>query len=142
MNIYSPSQLTPEESEEFRKSQNEPNEIEVSNETLIQYASKFIEIYRKTLEAFAPQITPYLSTYKGYPYKTNIIRMGKNGVFIFYQDDGDSSVKVTKFEDIDPPVEANLFDIKKGLILAGGNLILHIANIVRPKQRYAADRAH
>ena len=112
MKVYPPSHLTVRESQVRIDLEKHIEQIKVSDETLIQYVTKFLEEYRRTLENYFPQIAPFLITYKNYPYKVDIVRLD-NGVFIFYQSSDKSSIKIQDFDDLTPKVDYNLFEIKK-----------------------------
>jgi|ERR1043166_2068934 hypothetical protein len=112
MKIYPPHHLTLRESRKYTADRTHSSAPRIPDETLRQYASRYIEIYRTTLERFFPDIAPHISTYKGYPLKSNIVRLD-HGVFIFHQEAEKNEVEFFEFDKLRPRIDANLFDIQK-----------------------------
>ncbi len=114
MKIYAPNQLTFDESQKYTAEQAVSSvQNKVTDDDLVKYAVKFIEIFRRTFEDFFPEIAPHISTYAVYPIKTNIVRMDQTGIFILHQKSEENEVEIFDFDKLSPPVEANLFDIQK-----------------------------
>lgn len=87
-------------------------EMNVSDETLKEYAVGYIAHYRAVIERFFSNLAPYLARYVRYPYKVTVVRMGPNGTIIGYCPAPEASVEVIRTEDFDPPLPSlNFFDI-------------------------------
>ena len=111
MKAYPPTHLTLKESIERRESER-LEEMNISDETLKEYAEGFIKHYRAVIERFFSNLAPYLARYVKYPYKITVVRWGPNGTFIGYRPNTEASVEVIKVQDFDPPLTSfNFFDI-------------------------------
>jgi hypothetical protein len=114
MRAYPPSTLTPRESLEQRETNEQLEQMAVSDETLKAYAQAYITHYREVIKRFFGNLAPYLSLYANYPYKITVVRMGPNGVIVGYQPDTQGAIEVIRVEDFDPPLPTlNFFDICK-----------------------------
>jgi hypothetical protein len=113
MDIYSPSHLTPYESDTRMQDFNERvAQMNISDETIQEYIETFFDSYRKTIEQFFLNLAPSIPFYSRYPFETYILRLGTNGVFIGHRPGPVPLVRIMRPSDFDPPLEAiNILDI-------------------------------
>lgn len=116
MKIYSPSHLTPAESIQRTETNEQLGSMNVSDETLKDYAEGVITHYRLVIERHFGNLAPYLAVYAQHPYQITVVRIGSNGTFVGYKPATEASVSVVRLEDFDPPIKyANLFDVQDRL---------------------------
>jgi hypothetical protein len=116
MKTYSPSHLTPAESIQRAETNEQLESMNVSDETLRDYAQNVIKHYRETIERHFPNLARYLAVYAQFPYEITVVRIGSNGTFIGYKPTSNQSISVLRLEDFQPPIKyVNLFDLQERL---------------------------
>jgi len=116
MKIYAPSTLTPQESLRGHETNEQLENMELADDALRDYAQGVITQYRAVIDRHFPKLAPYLAVYVRHPYETTVVRIGQSGTFIGYKPSDQSSVKVMRLEDFQPPIRnVNLFDVQDRL---------------------------
>lgn len=113
MKVYPPNQKTLEESQEDSKNFNErAAQMDVSDQTLMEYVQVFLQQYRKTLEDHFSSLAPAIPFYAHYPFETMILRVGNNGVIIGHRSSKSATIKIMRPTDFDPPMSTvDIFDV-------------------------------
>jgi hypothetical protein len=143
MDIYSPFTLTLKESQRDAASWREAVEnMNISDETLREYAEVFLDQYRFTLNRFFSTIGPFIPFYAQAPYKTIIVRMGPNGVIIGHRPEATATIEVIKADDFDPPLDSfNIFEIVNRLQMSFCRFDFSIRTYDREEAEVNATRA-
>lgn len=116
MKIYSPSHLTPKETAAENLTNDQLEDMDVSDETLRAYPEAVLKQYRGVIERHFPNIANYLPFYQQHPYEVTVVRIGSNGTFIGYKPADKPSVSIKRLEEFEPKIPyANLFDIQDRL---------------------------
>lgn len=116
MKVYSPSTLTPKESTERIETNQQLESMNVTDDTLKEYAEGVLANYRTVIEEHFKGIAPHLGLYARHPYEITVVRIGTNGTFIGYKAADAPGVSIIRLEDFDPPIKTmNLFDVRDRL---------------------------
>ncbi|MGO9113491.1 MAG: restriction endonuclease [Thermoguttaceae bacterium] len=103
MKAYSPFISGPEELEQQSDPFEGIAEMNISDGTLVEYVRGYIRSFRRTVEEFFPRLANSIPFYSSYPFRTTVVRLGPNGVFVAHRPNPREEIEVRRSQDFDPP---------------------------------------
>jgi hypothetical protein len=105
MEVFPPHHLSVQESTEKTKDFHEQIEhMNVTDQMLEKYIEEFFSYYRDVIDRFFPRMATNIPLYSNYPFRTLVLRVGKNGIIYGYRPDRDFSIRILRPQEFDPPL--------------------------------------